>query len=503
MATYKHNLTPADFEETAELPVLPADVAAPASGLARTAPPVGAETAGASDDNLADTASWAPPTVFPATESAADKRISDEERDRLEQNLRGLTDNLRQLEQMLHVKSEQLSIFEREVGSRDRRIAELDGARSALEEQLAVAAAARGELNAQLELLRQQLLAAQEQTHRKEIERAAMAAEHAARAGVLERAQADLQELRLRAESYREALQHAEGRRQLFNSFIGEREEVIAQRDTRIAALEQELGERSRLNGAREEELIGALANEKQRGIELQAQIEALRQELAAALTRAGAADERSAGLTRDLEQQLEMVRALHAQLAELRDARDSLQADVQTARADVQTVEAELHTRAAAAARLERNGEELRAQLESVRLTLRERDDLIARLEGEAASSAAVLGNIQHNLQQLGQAEPTRLLVRTEGDTGIVHVLGRRTTIGRTPDNDIRIDADFISRHHAVVLVAGGGTFVEDLNSTNGVYVNGTRVTRSALAEGDLIAIGKTGFRFVLKPGP
>ena len=64
------------------------------------------------------------------------------------------------------------------------------------------------------------------------------------------------------------------------------------------------------------------------------------------------------------------------------------------------------------------------------------------------------MLGNIQQNLEHLGDAEPTRMLVRTQGDTGIVQLLGRRTTIGRTPDNDIRIDEEFISRHHAVVLL-------------------------------------------------
>ena len=81
------------------------------------------------------------------------------------------------------------------------------------------------------------------------------------------------------------------------------------------------------------------------------------------------------------------------------------------------------------------------------------------------------------------------------------MHVLGRRTTVGRTPDNDLRIDADFISRHHAVLLVTAHGTIVEDLNSTNGVFVNHTRVTRRTLNEGDLVMFGKSGFRYILKP--
>jgi pSer/pThr/pTyr-binding forkhead associated (FHA) protein len=142
----------------------------------------------------------------------------------------------------------------------------------------------------------------------------------------------------------------------------------------------------------------------------------------------------------------------------------------------------------------------ELRAQLAAVNSSLDERNALIERLETEMQSSSQVLGSIQHNLQHLGDAEPTRMLVRTQGDTGIVHMLTRRTTLGRTPDNDIRIDEDFISRHHAVLLLSGANTIVEDLNSTNGTYVNGERVNRRTLKEGELVTLGKTEFRFVVK---
>jgi pSer/pThr/pTyr-binding forkhead associated (FHA) protein len=142
----------------------------------------------------------------------------------------------------------------------------------------------------------------------------------------------------------------------------------------------------------------------------------------------------------------------------------------------------------------------ELRAQLDVVNSSLDERNALIERLGTEMQSSSQVLGSIQHNLQHLGDAEPTRMLVRTQGDTGIVHMLTRRTTLGRTPDNDIRVDEDFISRHHAVLLLSGATTIVEDLNSTNGTYVNAERINRRALKEGDLVTLGKTEFRFIVK---
>ena len=84
------------------------------------------------------------------------------------------------------------------------------------------------------------------------------------------------------------------------------------------------------------------------------------------------------------------------------------------------------------------------------------------------------------------------------EGDTEIVHVLGRRTTIGRGLDNDVRIDTKFVSRHHAVVLAGPQQTVVEDLRSTNGVLVNGRRASRAVLRDGDVVHVGKTQFRFV-----
>ena len=80
--------------------------------------------------------------------------------------------------------------------------------------------------------------------------------------------------------------------------------------------------------------------------------------------------------------------------------------------------------------------------------------------------------------------------------------MLGRKTSIGRTPDNDLQIDAKFVSRHHAVILVGPAHTIIEDLNSTNGVLVNGRRITRHTLRDGDQIAIGRTHYRFALRRG-
>ena len=93
-----------------------------------------------------------------------------------------------------------------------------------------------------------------------------------------------------------------------------------------------------------------------------------------------------------------------------------------------------------------------------------------------------------------------TRLLIHSADGREVVHVLSRKTSIGRTPDNDLQLDAKFISRHHAVILVGPASAVIEDLGSTNGVQVNGRRVIRQSLHDGDQIAIGRMHYRFVVR---
>jgi type II secretory pathway predicted ATPase ExeA len=66
------------------------------------------------------------------------------------------------------------------------------------------------------------------------------------------------------------------------------------------------------------------------------------------------------------------------------------------------------------------------------------------------------------------------------------------RLVIGRTPDNDLQIDSKFVSRHHCQIVTTRDGSTLEDLNSTNGVYVKSKRVRRHHLNDGDVIALGR-----------
>lgn len=73
----------------------------------------------------------------------------------------------------------------------------------------------------------------------------------------------------------------------------------------------------------------------------------------------------------------------------------------------------------------------------------------------------------------------------------------GPVAVLGRSQQCDIMIDDAGASRRHAEIRLVDGGCIIVDLNSTNGIYVNGDRVERVVLADGDKISIGRTHVRF------
>lgn len=72
------------------------------------------------------------------------------------------------------------------------------------------------------------------------------------------------------------------------------------------------------------------------------------------------------------------------------------------------------------------------------------------------------------------------------------------RTSLGRRPYNDIVIDNLAVSGEHAVLQMSGNEVFVEDLNSTNGTYLNGKAVKKQQLNNGDTVEIGKYKIKYV-----
>jgi len=102
------------------------------------------------------------------------------------------------------------------------------------------------------------------------------------------------------------------------------------------------------------------------------------------------------------------------------------------------------------------------------------------------------------------GRAALARLLVATDGRTvQEIPLRTGRVIIGRTADNDLHIDSRFISRHHCQVITTPHSCVIEDLNSTNGIFVKSNRVRRHYLNDGDVVLVGKHELIYVDERAP
>jgi chromosome segregation ATPase len=210
------------------------------------------------------------------------------------------------------------------------------------------------------------------------------------------------------------------------------------------------------------------------------------------------------AELEADAEARDQEMTVLMAHLKEARRPIESIEGDVKRLRE-------ELAVKVAAIAELTEETDKLRAALERTRGALEEREFLIRRLERSESNNANVLGRIQTSMERLGSAsapgngaavpEWAPELIRIDGDRSISHTLSRRTRIGRAAGCELHIDSTSVSRHHALILAGTREAIIEDLNSTNGVIVNGRKVTRQVLNDGDILTLGEIQFRYVAKP--
>ena len=78
------------------------------------------------------------------------------------------------------------------------------------------------------------------------------------------------------------------------------------------------------------------------------------------------------------------------------------------------------------------------------------------------------------------------------------VQITKDKTTLGRRPYNDIVIDNLAVSGEHAVLQMLGNDVFIEDLNSTNGTYINGKAIKKQLLTHNDTVEIGKYKIKFL-----
>jgi pSer/pThr/pTyr-binding forkhead associated (FHA) protein len=82
------------------------------------------------------------------------------------------------------------------------------------------------------------------------------------------------------------------------------------------------------------------------------------------------------------------------------------------------------------------------------------------------------------------------------------VQITKDKTTLGRRPYNDIVIDNLAVSGEHAVLQMVGADVFIEDLNSTNGTYINGKAIKKQLLSHNDTVEIGKYKIKYLVEEG-
>jgi pSer/pThr/pTyr-binding forkhead associated (FHA) protein len=89
------------------------------------------------------------------------------------------------------------------------------------------------------------------------------------------------------------------------------------------------------------------------------------------------------------------------------------------------------------------------------------------------------------------------KLVLLSQGLTGRSHELNvDKTTIGRVEDNTFPITEPSVSSHHCEILLRGADVVVKDLNSTNGTFINGEKVTESVLKPGQILRLGQIEMR-------
>jgi len=174
----------------------------------------------------------------------------------------------------------------------------------------------------------------------------------------------------------------------------------------------------------------------------------------------------------------------------------------------------------------LEQKAKKLKIKADDFEYKLENKGEAIAALMNElagrsqAAESSDEIENVVHEIGEVfddidvevterpedptrsDRARVTRLLVgRSDGQEVRFPLFKDRLTIGRTANNDIQLNAQFISRRHAVIVTENGCTKIVDWGSKNGVFINEKRVAEQTLRNGDVVTIGTTEFRYEERP--
>ena len=424
-------------------------------------------------------------TYFESLQNAEGRRrILEETLTDLQRDAEGHDSDLARLARELAGRRAHVQEQDEELGRRAAGIARL-------EQQISSFAAALAQRDEQLREARQEAERAQAELLRLQSELAASAEReralqtlgeqqrttHAQQHSELQRLLAERAELNAALESTRVAATATATQ-------TAEREAEHAQDRGRLAGLDAALtAERQR--AARLEEELSTLRAEMEQWGNVLKNVQQEREAQAATLT---AAEARARSLEARAAQQLEAVRLLQSDsTASVARARE-LEGDLRAAEDAVHRLESEVRGRHARVQQLESANQQWGADIKETRHPSADKGVTPARqgVREVAAAEPAVGAELAHD-------GAVRLLINNEDGREIVHVLGRRTTVGRTPENDLQIKSDVISRHHAIILAGPVHTIIEDLNSTNGVLVNGRRITRQTLQDGDKVIMGRT----------
>jgi chromosome segregation ATPase len=315
---------------------------------------------------------------------------------------------------------------------------------------------------------------------------------------------------RLRTREFRRALDESGATQVDHRALLSERDELrrqvadlgaqLASRDEALARLQPAAAKEQALRTKRElkaqelerkcadlTEKISASNVDSQRGKEMLSAAEQSRADLALEVLRLRAEAQEQEG-------QMEVL------LAHLQEARRL----IGQGNADGRRPTGESAARSREMEQLTEENRSLRAALERTRGALEERESILRRLEHGDSSHPNTAGRIQPDAAGAAAApEYTVDLIRTDGSHNKAHALGRRTRIGRAPGCELHIESSSVSRHHALVLTNARDVIIEDLHSTNGVFVNGRKVARQLLTDGDILTIGEAQFRLRVQPGP
>ena len=105
-------------------------------------------------------------------------------------------------------------------------------------------------------------------------------------------------------------------------------------------------------------------------------------------------------------------------------------------------------------------------------------------------------LNSLVHDKDQTHRA---MLLSLSPGSQNSFPLTGEKLICGRAANADIQLNDEKASRYHASILSVHNFYYIQDMNSTNGTFLNGARITSMRLAHGDIIKLGDTEFQFVI----